>query len=374
MLQRSIFNVASMIAIVGAFIILSAPSPAQQQPAGQAKPNQPAEPPIPAVIEPAEVDFGVCRPKEKKPAEFTIVNKGSAPLTISEVTPSCKCTDLENISGKVIQPGERLSFKASMAMPPAPGGKDAKVFVRFKGWSQKVLIGKMKAVVKMAIEASPDHLDAVAKPDRPVAPTSGTLTVTSRDGKPFRILSAGGEKPRFIGFNPDSDSPRTTYQLAWDLSRWPCEGMKLWWIIETDHPECRALPVEIWHDCVGSKADPDRMSRGWMVHERLEHLGDVRAGKAIEVEIETSKVRKDKQVSPVTEVVSLTKGLSARLVSYRAIDEGTGAAKIELIPSPDFSGLLYAVLEFKSTKGSAKLTVVGTVLKSESEPADAKSE
>jgi hypothetical protein len=313
---------------------------------------QSSEPHIPVRLEPAEIDFGVSKPSEEKPGTFTLINMGDSAITITKAKPSCKCTDLDDLTGKVIQPGERLTFKVNMAMPPTPGEKKAEVYIHFAGWEERLVRARMKGVVHMAVVASPAQLDA-----RKI--NAGTIKVASSDEKPFRILSAGGETPRFVGFDPAKDQPRSSYELQWDLSGWSCEGMKSWWVLETDHPECPVLPCEIWHECVSSKMDPDRMKRGWFIKDRIVNVGTVQPGKPVAGEAETAAMRAEMSVRPVTSIESQTPGVSVRLVSFQSDAPESGHVKFEITPPADHQGLLYAVLLLKSDSGSMRMTVIG---------------
>lgn len=354
-------SLRSSLTRAAALLLLVAGGGFAQNTPASAPPPKPdtARKPIPKppiTVSPAEIDLGECRPHEKKPGTFTLTNTGAAPMKVASAKPSCKCTDLEDISGKVIAPGESLSFSVNMKMPAAPGSKRAEVFVTFEGF-QAPIVTRLKALIKLAVAADPPHLYAVKDKTTGVAATSGVLTVTSGDGKPFRVLASNMTAPVFVDFDPAKDAPRSSYQLAWDISDWSCEGMRWWWIIETDHPECPILPCEVQHECTGSRADPSIMSRGWFPKDRLVNLNVIKPGEEQTLEIDISPSR-DGKVQPITAVESASPHVVASLVEMTPA--GTGAVvKFKVRAAESARGLIDTHLIFKSSTGDARTPLIG---------------
>jgi hypothetical protein len=315
-------------------------------------------PKAPIKVEPAEIDLGVCKPHEKRPAKFSLTNTGKTPLKVVSAKPNCKCTDLEDITGKVIQPGETLSFGVSMKMPPAPGAKKAEVYVKFEGFENVPVVPRIKAVIRMAVGAEPDHLVAIVDKKTGVLPTDGVLTVTSGDGKPFRILSSNLQAPTYVDFDPEKDSPRNSYQLKWDISTWSCEGMRWWWVIETDHPECPILPCEVWHDCTASRSDPGINTRGWFVKDRIVNLGALKTGEEQIVDVDLS-ISKGGAIQTITAVEPISGDLKASLVEFKDLGGGSAVLKFKVAATDKARGIFYTFVTVKSATGDAKLVVVG---------------
>ncbi|MCH8835857.1 MAG: hypothetical protein IH925_07905, partial [Proteobacteria bacterium] len=71
----------------------------------------------------------------------------------------------------------------------------------------------------------------------------------------LQIVSIDGRPPVFAdGFDPASGVPRSAYTVRWHVpprSIDDCAGARLWWVVETDHPDCPILPLRIRHECTG---------------------------------------------------------------------------------------------------------------------------
>lgn len=152
-------------------------------PSGPAAPAQ-----VPLMVEPPVVNFGVVAPGTKHPARFVLRNIGSTPLTIERAQPGCKCTDISDIAGKVIAPGGTLELTASLLVPKSPGDKDAKVMITVAGYPGLVL-ANMVADVTQPVRAAPAFVDALKDKQE------GVVHLSSIDGKPFKVTSAGGRAP-----------------------------------------------------------------------------------------------------------------------------------------------------------------------------------
>ena len=149
----------------------------------------------PLAVEPPLVDFGVVAPSTKHPARFTLRNVGSAPLTIARAQPSCKCTDISDVAGRTLAPGEAIEPTAALAVPSSPGIKDAKVMISVQG-QPGIVEARMQADVTFPVRVTPAYVDALK------GALEREIAVASVDGKPFRITSAGGRAPRFGGHDP----------------------------------------------------------------------------------------------------------------------------------------------------------------------------
>lgn len=116
-------------------------------------------------IAPPMIDFGVIKPGSRQNGEFKIQNRGQTAITIESAFPSCKCTTLSDIAGKIIQPGGDLELLASLDAPRTPGEKDAKVFVKIMSVEQP-LIAKMQGVVQLPLLIQPVFIDALKESPR----------------------------------------------------------------------------------------------------------------------------------------------------------------------------------------------------------------
>ncbi|MHC4765620.1 MAG: DUF1573 domain-containing protein, partial [Planctomycetota bacterium] len=228
-------------------------------------------PPIqrgPLVIDPGGFQLGTVLPGSAHETHGTIRNSGTAPVAIASARSTCMCTVPEGLEGAVIPPGGSHPFSVTYTAGHEPGSKDAKVWVKFQaGGEPQAAVIKIDALISMAVRSDPPYVDALK------GVTSGQLRVESMDRRPFRILSAYGRPPAHAdGFDPGRDEPRTAYTLRWhveypDPDEADCFRSTYWWVIETDHPECPVLPVEIRHDCTGAHRLRRARPQGWFFSE-----------------------------------------------------------------------------------------------------------
>ncbi len=312
----------------------------------------------PVVVDPAIVDFGKVAPGSRHPATFSVKNLGSAPLTIKSVVPSCKCTDVNVLAGTIIAPGAAATLTATLDVPTTPGEKDAKVFLTFEGYPQPVM-ALLKADANLPIRALPAYVDALKKV------TSGSIKLSSEDGKPFRVLSAGGAPPLFEGFDPAKQEPLASYTLRWAVPAEACESLPLWWIVETDRADCPIIPLRIRHECTGSRADPTKAERFWFFPEPIGVAGRLSAGQSAEVPMviehynpkgKGAVVRPD--WSEVKSVRSLTPQFTAELTGTRPGSKDDLALLLKVSPTAGAKGLIYGMVEVETATGKGQVAVV----------------
>ncbi|MHC5006522.1 MAG: DUF1573 domain-containing protein [Planctomycetota bacterium] len=313
----------------------------------------------PLKIDPGGFDLGTIPPHSAYETMATLSNNGSAPMTITSAKSSCMCTVPKGLEGSVIPPGGSHPFSMTFTTSDAPGAKDAKVWVYFEaGGEAQHLMVRIEADVALVVRSEPPYVDALN------GVASGTVRIESTDGKPFSILSTYGGDPVFAdGFDPQVDDARTAYTLQWDVA-FPtmsgCDNAKLWWVVETDHPDCPVLPLRIRHDCTGLRADADHQQRGWIFREYLANLGSVKAGVPVEVEVDLRRLPSLQRIS-VTSVESLSEDVTAELVEAR---EGEGlftTCTVRFTAHRGVEGLVYAMVKFSTASGDKDVAFVARV-------------
>ena len=366
-------------AILLAFALLSCEN-GSNQPAAQPASDQPATPrpvskaqpstitpsdPIPKApvtvgslrIEPGGFDYGMIPPKSTH--EFTTVlrNLGSRPIEILEAKPDCACTVPQDVSGTIIPAGGSVPFHVTFNAPTEPGPKTAKLFLIFNdaGQQRHALI-KLDGMITMPVRAEPPYVDALK------GVTTGQTRVESVDGRPFQIISTNGEPPVYTdGFDPRTDQPRNAYEVQWTIpprTTENCQGMRLWWVIETDHPDCPILPMRVRHECTGGLSDPDRKRRGWQSKEVIAQLGAMQAGVPIEVDVDIL----NKKNVRIFAVQSRSSAADAELVSTSPKEGGITTYRVRLTPRRGYEGMLYAMVLFRSDTGSKDIAFIGRVM------------
>jgi len=169
--------------------------------------------PPPLRLEPEVLDFGIVPPSVTKEGIVKLVNTSSKELEILTVQPSCKCTTLEDMSGRKIPAGGSIELRANMKAQSAPGRKGAEIKVLIDGYTQVVTV-QLKQEVSLPVRVSPSYLNVVKG-----NPTTGRTVIESIDKQPFTICAVGGRRPNLVGFDPSKDAPRNQYILDWDFER-----------------------------------------------------------------------------------------------------------------------------------------------------------
>jgi hypothetical protein len=341
---------------VVAFLATSACVGAPQAPAPDARPA-----PAPAlVVEPPEVNFGRVEPGSKHPARFLLRNAGSAPLTIASAKPSCKCTDVSPIEGKTIPPGGTLELTAALQVPRSPGEKDAKVMISVAG-SPGTVLAKMVADVTQPVRSEPPFVDALK------GVSAGTIRLSSIDGAPFRVLSAGGKVPDLVGFDPAKDAPRSSYEIRWSVA---AIGSPLpqWWVVDTDRTDCPQVPLRIRHETTGVRFDPDQRSRFWFPPESVVLAGTAKAGQPVRLSTTIEHINPAAQgrvtapdwgkVSAIT--VPGGEG-AATLVSVTPRGADFVDLSFDFVPAAGRAGALYVPVRITTPTGSGNVFVAVTV-------------
>jgi len=342
------------------------------QPAsGQALPPGTARIPDMVVMQPESIAFGAVAPGSSHTGTFTLLNTTPAPVTVRAAVPSCKCTALTDIVGKSIPAGGTLKFDVTMEVPLTPGVKDATVQIVVEGLP-KPLTAKLSADSVMPIRVEPAYVDALK------GKSMGTVVARSANGTPFRILSAGGSLPQFVGFDPAADAPRAEYTLRWTAPSQPCESMPLWWVIETDRADCPLVPLRIRHECTGSKADPGRFAREWFFPEPIGIVGRVAPGSAAETVVPIEHYNPQArgavqrpQWKDVVRVETRDPRAQAALVRTQAGTRDQVDVRLSVTPAPSLRGFFAIPVDIVTATGTGTITVYGIADPAATTPAPA---
>lgn len=340
-------------------------APAATPPAGT-RPPIPAGSPqmarIPLEISPPLVDFGIVGPGTKHPAKFLLRNVGREPLVVARAVPSCKCTDISDIAGKTIPPGGTLELTAALLVPKSPGMKDAKVMIAFEGFNG-MMEAKMQGDVTMPVRVAPAYVDALRNS------TQGKITLSSVDGKPFRILSAGGHPPVIEGFDAAKDAPRAQYELQWRIADIMIgDALPQWWVVETDRDDCPLVPLRVRHETTASRFDMPRLQRFWFPPESVLLAGRVKAGTPVDVTTTIEHLNPSAQGRVTNPAWSDVKG--ARVPGGEGTIEIVSATKrgedfVDLVlrftPKQGLVGAHYIPVELETASGKGPLFVSVTV-------------
>ncbi len=227
---------------------------------------------------PGKYLLGDIAPESLHTRTFVITNRSSSPLRISRVVTSCKCTETTDLSGQVLQPNGSIELGATLKAPATPGVKNAKVQVVFE--SGNPLTFELEGDVAMAVRATPAFIGGPRGQEM-----SGNVQIRSSDGRAFRILGVCDQAPAYVGFDPASDPPKSSYILRWNLNGMPDLGKRIWWVVFTDHPDCPVLPLRIRNAATGARADAARFERHWLQDESFVNAQTLIAGVPAEMSV-----------------------------------------------------------------------------------------
>lgn len=315
-------------------VAVAAP-PANERPAPVA-----GRPPL--RLEPPTLDFGFVAPSTASTGTIQLINGGTEPMKILAVQPSCKCTTINDIAGQTIPVGGSVGLEATLDAAPAPGPKKAQIRVLIEGYTEVVVV-ELKAEVALAIRVTPPYINAVEGKNQ-----SGRLVVQSTDGKPFRICSTHGLPPRYLGFDPEVDEPRSQYLVEYDVAEFG-ERVPRYYVIETDRAEAPLIDVLLRHE----RSFPAFNIR--MKDYRIA-AGVVPAGGSGEFTI-----RLENKGDPVTAAISRSSLGNVELVRQES-DAEEIRVELRLIPAADHRGFLYLPFTIFSQSGQSQdLDVFATV-------------
>jgi hypothetical protein len=303
----------------------------------------------PIAVVPPILDFGFIPPNVDSFGSVKLVNTSDKAVTILAVQPTCKCTTLNDLGGTVIPPGESVALEAALDGGPNPGPKTASVKVLIGGFARPIEVD-LKAEISLPIRAIPPYINAV----RDQSPT-GRVVVESITGKTFRICSLHGKTPTFLGFNPETDEPRSKYILTYDLKNVPAPYPRYLMIV-TDDPDVPVVDLYLRHETT-----MPQVNRSLRVHGGFRHpFGKIDQGTSIEMEVGLEVTG-----NRVATVISGTPDARVDLIGSRdeTIDDKIITFHaIKVTPAKDFIGPLYFLMTFMTTGGqSADVPVFGLV-------------
>lgn len=311
----------------------SAPAPA---PAEQAASDEPVDGPPPLRVEPEVLDFGIIPPSVTKEGVVKLVNTGTKELEILTVQPSCKCTTLEDISGKKIPAGGSIDLRANMKAQSAPGRKGAEIKVLIDGYTQVVTV-QLKQEVSLPVRVSPSYLNVVKG-----NPTKGRTVIESIDKQPFRICAIGGKRPNLVGFDPDKDAPRNQYILDWDFERDFTPGeAKRYWILETDREDCPLVDIFVRHESTVT------LPRGPVPSDYRHTFGRKEQGTAVDFVLDVTKMGSDEKI---VAAASASPECKIELIGSSTEGEVTHI-NLRVVPNDDLVGLSWVPFTVYTSTG-----------------------
>jgi len=335
----------------------------------------PAKEPPPVTFDPPELNFGVIPPDTELHGTVQIRNTGDAPLTIRSMRADCKCTTVEDLTGRVIEPGGTLELTAVVDARSYQGTKRNEIRFLFEGYENYGPVAvKILSEVAGAIRMEPAYFDLSEQ-------LTGRLALHSMDERPFRILAANGAPPVYADdFDPARDEPRNAYLLSWDMTMYDpmtCEDaagnrMPKWWVVETDHPDAPLVDIFVRHLPCTLPEPPG--GRRWYLSEQRILLGELAVGESAEFTVYLKWRGDQGPVDTIREVRSESEQFEATLMELDRQGERI-TCRVQVTPRPGHRGLLYGKVRFMAANvpgHSQPLTVIGRVVEGAGEQARAR--
>lgn len=295
-----------------AILLSTGVAAARQTPQAQphpAVPQQPQQRP-PVEITPQSPDFGNVHPDELIHQTFTIRNTGSRALHIADYRVACNCTTAR-VNGNTISPGQSITVDVTVDLRGSIGDVKKDVNLIFTGYSAPVRL-ELTGTMNYAVVATPDR--AMPSPQR-----TGQFTLTSTDGRPFKVLAANSTPVRILKAEPAGGERALKITFAYDLGADTPMPHDL--VIETDHPDAPviALPVML-----GEVTDPEmeyiKVLREIFIQRKGLNVGVVTPSKP--VEFKTNLTMRDETL-PV-KVFADSPDIEVELASNQAYGYGKG--------------------------------------------------
>lgn len=284
-------------------------------------------------IEPAILELGHMLPDTSVERTIMLRNDSDEPVQFARVISSCSCVQAQLLDD-LTAPGESARLRV-VASTKDIGPYSQKLTVWYMGARRPIEI-PITGEVSRSVRANPIYIN-LATPEQGMTeiPRHGSITVEAVDGRPFRILSAGGASP--VLAPGDDNSPATKHIVHWDFRETADDALEPWWIIETDHPDApildvRVLAMPLIQKMIASQGpwtlNPDRVIGGEIssgqTYERSIRMIRARGGEVEEVRIDSPMLHVE-----IVDQKKTTNGL-----------EGT----LRLTATPGAAGLIRATL------------------------------
>ena len=315
----------------------------------------------PLEIVPETIDFGAVPAGSINSGMFKITNRGDRSVRVLRVTPSCVCTTLTDLAGTVIPAGGTVDLMASLDAPKQPGEKQAKVFVQLEGMQRPAIV-RLDGMVTLPIQPEPTFASALEGVE------SGVIRLAAIDGRPFTILGSNGVLPDYVDFDPARDAPRSAYDVRWSITGLPGTRIPRWWVFTTDRADSPLVACRVRHTETGSRRDPTRFDRRWILADDFVELGAIRAGDVREITVTLdhynprggNAVDRPEWMDAMT-VRSLDRRLEAELVSMTPKSPTSVEAVLRLRSLGGVEPLLYAPVAITTATGMGVLEIAARV-------------
>ncbi len=228
--------------------------PAQPMPLPTQQPIDPAS--ITVKIDQSNIDFGEIPTGDSATRTVRLINTGDKPATIITHRVTCGCTALDLAPNYVLGPKEVKEIKVQLNGGAVAGPLTGKK-VTFVIDGQPEVEVVLNAMAVSFVMQEPAVITPESHPD-------GKVTLKSRDGEPFRILSM--QPPVVIEFAKEAAAEHTI-EIDWEKYREFGVSRKAMFFF--DHPKCQNMMANIQFSTEELKAEQERM-----MARKMQNQGD----------------------------------------------------------------------------------------------------
>lgn len=184
------------------------------------------------IVEPRELDMGEIATGDSASKTIKLINTADKAMTLIRAQPSCGCTALDIAPNTVLGPKEVREVKVQLQGGVTPGPLYGKK-ITFIVDGQPEIELPIKAMAVAFVTQQPATMSPEQNPD-------GKITLRSRDGAKFRILSM---QPPMTGEFPSEAKTEHEIKIDWAKYREGGAGRKI--VFYFDHPKCQNLVANI---------------------------------------------------------------------------------------------------------------------------------
>ncbi len=305
--------------------------------AQQATPQatQPAKPVHKITSEPGQLDMGWLRPKEKREGHVLLRNTSNEVINLLRVTSNCSCTvgalDEEQ---KILRPGQATEIAVSLKATPNSGPMVQRAYVWYEG-SRTPYELVVKADVSHAVKTDPTFVNIMGDTKH------GAIRLESLDGRPFKVTSVDGGSPSVFNLDGEPVSPykpATEFLVEFDYRGVADEDLDRWFMIETDHPEARELPLRVIHSALFRVAVNNPT---WSFGQDRFILGRMQAGDEVTREFTLKRIEK---LDDITAIAIDDAGLDAEILEKSSTGSDV-TLKVRFVATGAVTGLIKSRLK-----------------------------
>ena len=184
------------------------------------------------VLEPISLDLGTFSTSEKGVGTVTLTNTGDESVTVVSAKASCGCTTSDFKNNTVLAPGESTDVTVTMTGKGKSRKLSKTVTFNISNYPPLKLQVLAEAISFVTLDVDPLEIDEETG--------TSTITLTSRDGQPFNVISI---IPAIAGDLPTE--PAATQQLDIDWNTFWDVVTTTRITIRLDHPLCREITTSV---------------------------------------------------------------------------------------------------------------------------------